>query len=56
MASQAELCEISGFSRGVVEAFALLGCYAAYVDSYLLTFRESFSFPSSRVKQSMNIA
>jgi hypothetical protein len=28
------------FRRGVAEAFALLGCYAAYVRSCLLTFRD----------------
>jgi hypothetical protein len=46
--------EISGFRRGVVEVFALLGYCAAYVGSYLPTFRDSLSVPSSRVKQSNN--
>jgi hypothetical protein len=32
------LREVSCFCCGVVEAFALLGCYAAYVGSCLLTF------------------
>ena len=27
-------CEISGLHRGVIEAFALLRCYAAYISSY----------------------
>jgi hypothetical protein len=35
------VCEISGFHHGVVEAFALLGCYAAYVGSWLLTFEDN---------------
>jgi hypothetical protein len=26
-------CEISGFRRGIVEDFAVLQCYAVYVDS-----------------------
>jgi hypothetical protein len=32
------LCEISGFRRGVTEAFALVGCSTAYVGSWLPTF------------------
>jgi hypothetical protein len=32
--------------------FALLGCYIAYVSSWLPTFRYSLSFQSSNVKQS----
>jgi hypothetical protein len=36
------ICEISGFSRSVIEAFAHLGCYS--------TFRGKLSVPSSRVK------
>jgi len=35
--------EISGFCRGVHEAFVLLGCYTAYVVSCLTTFRNSLS-------------
>jgi hypothetical protein len=42
--------EISGFHRGVAEAFALLGCYAAYVGSRLPAFRNDLSVPSSRVE------
>jgi len=42
--------EIWGLRRGVVEAFALLGCYAAYVGSCLPTFRDSLSIPSSRAE------
>jgi hypothetical protein len=34
-----------------LEVFALLGCYAVYVGSCLLTFQDSLSVPSSRVKQ-----
>lgn len=33
------LCEISGFYRGDYQAFALLGCYTAYVSRCLPTFR-----------------
>ena len=29
------------FRRGVAQAFALQGCYAAYVGSHLPTFRDS---------------
>jgi hypothetical protein len=39
------------FRRGVVEAFALLRCYIAYVGSSLLTFRDNLSVPVSAVKQ-----
>jgi len=41
---------ISGFIRGISEISALLGCYAN--GSYLPTFRDNLSVPSSRVKQS----
>jgi len=34
-------CEISGFSRGVDETFAVLGCYAELVGSWLPTFRDN---------------
>jgi hypothetical protein len=34
--------------HGVDEVFALLSCYAAYVGSFLPTFRDSLSVPSSR--------
>ena len=38
-------------SRCVVnEIFALLGCYAAYVGSWLQTFRDNLSVPSSSLK------
>jgi len=36
-------CEISGFFRGVDEIFALLSCYAAYVNSCLTTFWDNLS-------------
>jgi len=41
---------ISGFHRVVNVIFALLGCYAAYNGSYLPTFRDTLSVPSSRFK------
>ena len=34
------------------QVFSLLSCYAVYVGSCLLMFRESFSVPSLRIKQS----
>jgi len=34
------------------DIFALVACYAAYICSYLPTFRYNLSVPSSRVKQS----
>ena len=34
------------------EIFVLLGCYVAYVGSWLQTFRDNVSAPSSRVKRS----
>ena len=36
----------------VVNIFALLGCYAARVDSYLPTFRDNLQFPPSKIGQS----
>ena len=38
-------CEISSFHCDEVEAFVLLGCYAAYVGSRLPTFRDNLSGP-----------
>ena len=38
------ICEISGCYCGVTEIFALLGCYAAYAGSCLLTFQESLNY------------
>lgn len=43
---------VSGFPHGADEVFVRLGCYAANVGSYLLTFRESPSVPPLRDKQS----
>ena len=46
---------ISGLRRrviGVNEIFALLGCYAGFISSYLPTFRDKLSALSSVVKQS----
>jgi hypothetical protein len=34
-------CEMYGFHRGVNETFALLGCYAAFIGSQLLTSRDN---------------
>lgn len=42
------------FLRRVLEAVALLGCYAAYVCRWLPMFRDSLSAPSWRVKHSKN--
>jgi hypothetical protein len=39
------------FCRDVSQIFALLGCYAALICSYLPTFRENLSAPFSRVKK-----
>ena len=38
----------SGFSRGVINVFVLLGCYVEWVGSCPLTFRDNLSVP--RVK------
>jgi hypothetical protein len=38
------LCEISGFCHGVVEVFALLGCYAALAGGHSPTIWDSLSF------------
>jgi hypothetical protein len=43
--------EMSGFRRHVVDVFDFLGYCAAWVGSWLPTFRENASFPLSRVKQ-----
>jgi hypothetical protein len=40
------LCLTSGFRRGVNEIFALLGCYAALIGSYLVTFQVNLSDPA----------
>jgi hypothetical protein len=45
-------CVISGFHRGVNEMCALLRFYTAQNGSFLPTFRDKQSVPSSRVKQS----
>jgi len=36
---------------GVIEAFDVVGSYAALVDSSLLTFLHNISVPSSRIEQ-----
>ena len=40
-------------ARSVNEIFALLGCYAACISTYLPTFRDNVLAPSSRYKQSL---
>jgi hypothetical protein len=35
LTEQKHKCKVAGFNRGVVEAFALLGCYVASVDIWL---------------------
>jgi len=42
---------ISGFCHSAVDVFSLLGCYVAYVDSWLPTFWDNTLLPSSGVKQ-----
>jgi fucose permease len=39
-------------NTGVNDLFALVGCYTALIDSYLPTFRDNFSVPSSMVNLS----
>jgi hypothetical protein len=43
------LAVISGFRRDVAEICALLGYYTALSDSFIPTFRENISMPSSRI-------
>lgn len=43
-------CKVPDFFSCVLEVFALLGCYASWVGSLLLTFRHSPSVPSSMVE------
>jgi len=40
-------CEISGFHRRIIDAFALSGSYAVFVVSSILTFRDSLSVPTT---------
>ena len=49
--SNSEVKWISAFRQDVNQIFALLGCYTALIASYLPTFRENLSAPSSRVKK-----
>lgn len=45
--------EILGFHCDVDEVFTFLGCYVAYIDSRLPTFRDSvFTFEGSAFKES----
>jgi hypothetical protein len=46
------LCVASDFRRKVDETCAVLDYYAEYSGSSLPTFRDTLSFPSSRVKKS----
>ena len=40
-----------GFRHGVDKVFTFLGCYVAYIDSRLLTFRDSlFTFEGGTVR------
>jgi len=48
------ICEISVCRHGVFEAFAVLGCYTAYVGSCLPTFRDSLSVPYPKIKHSLS--
>jgi len=41
-----EFCETSGLRHGVIQTFALLTCYAAYISTYYLTFQDSLSSPN----------
>jgi hypothetical protein len=41
---------ISGLRRGVNEIFAVLGCHAAFIGSYLPTFRDNQSVLCWKVK------
>lgn len=43
--------EISCVCCGVVEAFPFMGCWVVWVDIWLLTFQDSTSVASLRVKQ-----
>ena len=45
----------SGFCRDVDEICALLGYYAALIVSFVPTFRDNLSVPSSRIKQSTHL-
>jgi hypothetical protein len=45
-----EECAISGFLREGDENWTLLGYYAAIGGSFLLTFRDNLSIPSSGVE------
>jgi hypothetical protein len=45
----------TGFRCCVNDIFTLLRCYAARIYNYLLKFRDSFSVPSSRIKQSKTL-
>jgi hypothetical protein len=47
------VCVSSGSRCGANEILAVLGCYAALVGSYLPTFRDNLSVPSSKVKQTI---
>jgi hypothetical protein len=44
------MCEILGFRRGVVEVFALVGCYVALVRCWLPTFLVGLSVPKKKCR------
>ena len=46
------LCVISGYRRSVDEICAIFGFYAAWNGSFLPTFRDNISVPTSSVKHS----
>ena len=46
----------AGFVRGVVEAFAVVGCHTAWAGSWLSVFRDGVSVSLPRVKQSKKTA
>jgi hypothetical protein len=45
----------TGFRHGVNEFFVLLACYAAYIGSYLPTFRENLSVLYSRALDCLSL-
>jgi len=49
-------CDLKLPLRGVNEIFALVGYYAALIDSNLPAFGGNLSVPSSKVKQPKNLA
>jgi hypothetical protein len=48
-------CEIPSFRRGVVEVFALLGCYAALVDKLQLAVEDDLNPEGGTDRPSRNV-